>query len=208
MDEQGGASGERFDRLFGDIDAEFAAGEAAVRSEEVAERTRYERGQLQLADRLRASRGRMLRWSVRDVGVREASPREVGSDWVMAEDRQGRLLLIPLGCVAWIAGLAHGAETGPPGRLHARQDLRMVLGRLGRDRSVLRVHVAEAGGRHDQAPLHGMVQYVGADFVELATGPTPLESGRLMSDLRTVPLWALRLVELPRDWHVLAPVGL
>lgn len=193
---------DRFDRLFRDIDAEFAADEAAARTDEVVERTRYERGRLQLADRLRASRGRAVRWSLRDVGVREAAPLEVGSDWVMAEDRDGRVLLIPLACIAWIAGLTREAVTRPPSPVHDARDLRMVLGRLGRDRARLRLHVGEA------APLHAVVQYAGKDYVEVAMTNLGQRTGQDVGAGRTVPLGALRLVELSSDWRLRAPSGL
>jgi hypothetical protein len=88
---------------------------------------------------------------------------DVGVDWVLLRDEQGRELLVALGVVEAVAGL--GAVTAAPedeGAVARAWDLRRALRGLARDRAAVQCRLV--GG----AVLSGTVDRVGADFLELA----------------------------------------
>ncbi len=153
----------RWDRLFEDLEAAGEAERRAAFEADVAERTRAEHAALTVADRLRAHRGREV--GLRLTGGESVSGRieHVGATWV-ALDAAGPVL-VPLAAVAAVSGLARTGAADAD-RLDRRVPLTVVLRRIARDRSAVRLQLR--GG----AVIEGTLDRVGADHVDVAEHPT------------------------------------
>jgi hypothetical protein len=184
----------RWQRLFGDLEAEAEAADRAALVAEVADRSRTEFGLLRLVDRLRGSGGRPIRCEVLGGEVVTGLIRDVGPDWVLLGEPSGAESLVPLDRVAAISGLGpHSAAPGSEGRVGARLDLRYALRRLARERARLTVVLADGTG------FAGTLDRVGADFVEVAEHPAgEPRRGRDVRQTRTVPLRALAVLRSAR----------
>jgi hypothetical protein len=177
----------RWEQLFADLEAQAAEHEAAVEQAEDPSRARAAYGQLLLADRMRGSVGRQLSLSCRGTGELSGRLADVGVDWLLLVDDQQRELLVATGAVGAVAGL--GALTAPvvvAGEVTRRLDLRRALRALARDRATLSCLL------DDGSALHGTVDRVGADFLELAEHPLdePRRRGAV-TGVRAVPLRAV-----------------
>lgn len=153
----------RWQQLFADLEAQFEAERDATDRGEVSSRTRHEVGALQFRDRLAGALGSPVVLSCRGAGAVPGTVADVGSDWLLLVDDQGRECLVALSAVVSVTGL--GRRTAPAedeGAVRARLDLRRALRGLARDRAAVQV-VLDEGTR-----LHGTIDRVGADFVELA----------------------------------------
>lgn len=174
----------RWERLFGDLEAQYDAATDAEFSGEVADRSRREIALVPLADRLRSTEG------TAQVGIAGTEPVEgaivaCGPDWVLLASDAGAETLVPLAAITWVRGLAAHAE--PEGSVvAARLDLRFALRGLARDRAEVTV-VTRTGER-----FTGTVDRVGADFVDLAEHPLgePRRTGAVQST-RVIPLTGL-----------------
>lgn len=151
-----------WDDLFADLEAQFDALERAELASEVADRTRRERARIRLVDRLRASVGRRVVVHVSPgtplAGVLERG----GPDWLLLSDPAGEVV-VPTESVGWVSGLSARAEH-PIARGHvaARLDLAHVLRGISRDRTAVTIALVDGG------QLHGTVDRVGADHLDLA----------------------------------------
>ncbi len=179
----------RWQKLFADLEAQFAAAASAAELAESASRARAESGSVLLAERLAGAVGQPVRLRCRGAGQVAGVLVEVGPDWLLLSAEGGRELLVAARSVTLASGLVrrtHAAEDEPP---RVRTDLRRALKALVRDRSEVSL-VLEDGGR-----LTGTLDRVGADFVEIAEHPADVP--RRASAVRAVhgvPLHALAVV--------------
>lgn len=157
----------RWERLFDDLEAQLAAGEAAAAQGDLTDLVRAERAQLTIVDRLRAHVGEPLTWS---VGAEDAPMQgellDLGADWLLIRGLSGEVL-IPIAAVQYISGLSRAAE---PSRSEVarRLGLGVVLRGLSRDRAVVTIRMP--GDRR----LSGTIDRVGADHLDLALHGTDL----------------------------------
>ena len=187
----------RWERLFADLEAQFAAQAPEDDTAEAASRARYEHGRVLLSDRLRGARGWPVTLSCRGAGELTGRLADVGVDWLLLTDALGREVLVASGAIRAVGGL--GAATAPSGESAAvtrRLDLRRALRGLARDRAPVQCLL------DDGSVLTGTVDRVGADFLELAEHPLDLPRRRgAVSGVRTVVLDAVAAVRTAR------PVG-
>lgn len=149
----------RWEQLFGDLEAQLAAGRAEEARYEVAELTRAERARVTLADRLRAAVGAHLRLVTAGGDPFEGAVTDVGAQWVLLDLGAGRSAVVPTASLRTVEGL--GSHVAPPaGRAESALGLGHVLRALSRDRAVVRL-LTDAGtfvGRPDR---------VGADHLDV-----------------------------------------
>ncbi|CCH90058.1 conserved protein of unknown function [Modestobacter italicus] len=177
----------RWEQLFADLEAQAAAEEAAADLAEASSRARAEHGSVLLADRLRGSLGQELSLRCRGAGELDGRLVDVGVDWLLLVDGQGRELLVAAGAVSAVGGLATvTAAAVPVGEVARRLDLRRALRGLARDRAAVSCLLDDGG------VLAGTVDRVGADFLELAEHPldAPRRRGAVRS-VRAVPVRAV-----------------
>lgn len=173
----------RWDGLFADLEAQAAALDRAERAGEVEERTRTEIGAQRLRDRLRAAvdsdLGLICTGGLSVSGVL----RRVGSDWLLVDEGGGRECLVPLAAVQSVRGVGRQVVTEIEGVVESRLGLRHALRGIARDRSAVRLHLA------DGSTLAATLDRVGADFVEAALHPAG--EARRPADVREVRLVVL-----------------
>lgn len=177
----------RWESLFDDMEASFAAASEAELESEIAEAVRLERSALRFADRLRASRGTEVQ--LRVTGGRRVSLTVgvVGEDWLSGAEGP-REVLIPAGAVQSAVGLARRAEAESS---HARRRLGITapLRRLARDRAQVVVLGVEG------VLAEGLLLEVGRDVVEVLPAPRgEIPRRRSAQDAVTVPLAAVVMV--------------
>lgn len=182
----------RWQQLFDDLEAQLRLLQEQELVAEVAEHTRAERGQVELAHRLLAALDDELRLRVRGVGWVPATVRDVGKDWIALESSgavpgRGSDLLVPLAAVTAIEGLTQRSDPAP-GAASRRLDLRNALRAVSRDRAVVRLH--DQDGDH----LTGTIQRVLADHLDLARHPDLDDRRKRTRALLTLPYSALALV--------------
>ena len=177
----------RWEQLFADLEAQAAEQEAAAEGAEEASRSRAEQGQVRLADRLRGALGQQLSLSCGGIGELTGRLLDVGVDWLLVADQQGREVLVATDAVAAVAGLGAGtAPSSPEGAVARRLDLRRAVRGLARDRAAVTVLLT------DGSALVGTVDRVGADFLELAEHPLDQPRRRsAVTSVRAVPLPAV-----------------
>jgi hypothetical protein len=176
----------RWDTLFADLEAQAAALERAERAAEVEERTRGEVAATGVVDRLRAAIGSPLRLMLPGLALAGVL-RRVGPDWLLLDEGAGREAVVVLDRLVGLSGL--GRLSAPPGTMGvvtSRLGLRHALRGVARDRSAVRLHLADA------TTHSATVDRVGADFVEVALH-APGESRRRaeVRDVLLVPLGAV-----------------
>jgi hypothetical protein len=177
----------RWEQLFADLEAQVAEQEAAAEQAEEASRARAEHGRVLLADRLRGSCGQQLSLACRGAGELTGRLVDVGVDWLLLVDGQGREVLVAAGALCAVGGLV--AVTAPAvehGEVARRLDLRRALRGLARDRATVSCLLEEG------TVLSGTVDRVGADFLELAEHP--LDSPRRRTAVTAVRALPLRAV--------------
>ena len=183
----------RWEDLFADLDAQLSAAEAAELAAEVAERTRYETGQLRLVDRLRPAVGGALTVQAAGLGTARGRLLDAGTDWLLLQEDAARELLVPGWSLLSVAGAGGPAEVpGAEGEVARRLDCRWALRCLVRSRSGVQVVL------RDGTVLAGTLDRVGADHVDLAEH-APGEARRAASvrQVRLLPLPALGAL---RSW--------
>ena len=152
----------RWQKLFADLEAQFAVAVSAGELAESASRARAEVGSVALRERLAGAAGQPLRLRCRGAGQVTGVLAEVGPDWLLISDEQGREVLVATRAVTVVSGLVRRTQPDADERLRVRTDLRRALRGLVRDRSTVSLAL-EDGSR-----LTGTLDRVGADFVEIA----------------------------------------
>jgi hypothetical protein len=180
----------RWQNLFADLAAQFDAAEAAASAGELASRTRAEVGAIRMVDRVGGSLGTALTLRCRGARVVAGVASEVGADWMLLTDEQGRELLVAARSVLAVQGL--GPSTAAPvtdGVVFSRLDLRWALRAVARNRSAVQVVL------EDGAVLTGTIDRVGADFLELAEHPAEeLRRADAVRRVSALPLTAVAVV--------------
>lgn len=182
----------RWEQLFADLEARWAAAEDADFAAEVADRTRSEAARIALVDRLRAGRGRPVRLQLLGGTVVEGVLETVGPDWILVTDdaAAGTEALVVLAALGAVRGLGRtGADPGPTGASVSRLGLGHALRQVARDRLPVVVTLVDA------TAVVGTVDRVGADHLELTEHPAgDLRRGRDVSAARLVPTSAIACV--------------
>lgn len=163
----------RWERLFDDIEAQFAAQERLERDAEIAERTRAERGRITLGQRLLGSLGERVSAQVRGLGPVEAVVEECGQGWVVLAPDPRRLLLVPTAALVSVSGLARPRSSSTIAR---RLSLGYALRAISRDRRPIAIYDVEAN------LTHGTIDEVGADY--LVVSEHPLDEPRRAENVR------------------------
>lgn len=182
----------RWERLFADLEGQWAAAGDAEFAAEVADRARSEMARTLLVDRLRAARGVRLRVEVLGGTAAEGVVRAVGTDWLLVADAEvpGAEALVLLAAVTGIRGL------GRPGTLPAASrsvaaalGLPYVLRQIARDRDAVSCALI------DGSTVVGTLDRVGADHLELAEHPgADARRAREVAGVRLIPITALTCV--------------
>jgi small nuclear ribonucleoprotein (snRNP)-like protein len=174
----------RWQQLFDDLEAQLEAADATALAGEVADRTRYERAQIELADRLTGATGQRVVLHLTGGSTSDGMLVEVAQQWcLMAAPTP---VLVPLHALVSISGLGRAAVTVGRDGVSRRASLVSTLRALARDRSPVQV------GLGDGSVLGGTLDAVGADHVDLAEheADEPRRAGSVRT-VRTVPLTAL-----------------
>ncbi len=177
----------RWESLFEDLEAAFAAEADAGLQSEIAEAERLERSSVRLADRLRASQGRTLRLLLSGGRRLELRVGVVGEDWLSGSHGHYEVL-IPLGAVHSAGGLSR-AGVREPSESRRRLSIASPLRALVRDRA--RVSVEGPGG----LLAEGLLMDAGRDAFDVL--PTPageIPRRRAAAEAETVPLSAVVLI--------------
>jgi hypothetical protein len=155
----------RWDRLFDDLQAQMDADGQRELDLEVSDRTRRERAQVGLHERLIAHRGSGVELRL-SAGV-QVSGRvaDAGSDWLLVHDHGERGSLVPFGAIVAINGLGVRAAAGSGVATAKRFSLGYALRGLSRDRAV--VSLTDMGG----SVTTGTIDAVGADALDLSEHP-------------------------------------
>jgi hypothetical protein len=156
----------RWDGFFADLEAQAAALSAAERDAEIDDRTRSEVGRLGLVDRLGGAVGSQVRVSCRGNLMLTGRLARLHPEWLLIVEGSGREAVVALPAVLALGDL--GSLSAAPGTMavvDSRFSLALALRAIARDRSAVRLHLA------DGSALDGTLDRVGADFVELAEHP-------------------------------------
>ncbi|MBD7995378.1 hypothetical protein H9639_08730 [Arthrobacter sp. Sa2CUA1] len=156
----------RWEALFADLEAQLAAAGHSARESEIADRQRGESAAIELADRLRGQIGRTLKVHVdAPCGALRGVLAQLGSGWLLVRADAGTHV-VPVDAIRMVEGMDRFTvpETGA-----VRLGLQAALRGLARDRYP--VHLQLRGGL--SAAVHGSIDRVGRDFLELAV----LEAG-------------------------------
>jgi hypothetical protein len=162
---------ERLLDLFDDLEQQAEGLALADRDAEVAERSRAEYAQVDLASRLHASVGRTLVIGVAGVGQLDATVLRAGRGWCLVRARDHEWVL-RLASFTYLRGLSVRAVAEPARPVTARLGLGSVLRGLAGEGTVVVVH------RLDGSLGRGRLLRVGGDFLELAVEDSVLAGGR------------------------------
>ncbi len=187
----------RWDELFDDLEGQLDAQVVAELAGEVADRTRRELALVELTDRVVSHLGRPLVLHLVDGSSHEGVVTDVAQQWLVLQDRVTADLvrrdravhdpvLVPLGSVVSLVGLGTSAATTGRDSVRRRISLSSALRAVARDRSPVRVGLA------DGSMPTGTLDAVGADHVDLAEHPVdePRRVGSVRR-VRTVPFTSL-----------------
>jgi len=154
-----------WDGLFADLEAQAESLAVQERAAEIEERTRGELASISLAARLGAHHGNRIRCAVAGGQSLQGRLLRSGQGWLLLEEGDGREALIFTAHLLFVSEL--GREVRPAGVATVESRLRVnhVLRGLARDRSTVRILLVDA------ATLHGTIDRVGEDFLDLALHP-------------------------------------
>ena len=173
----------RWDRLFDDLQAQMDAEGQRELELEVSDRTRRERAQVGLHERLIAHRGQRVELRLAAGFLVSGGVVDAGADWLLLDDpghrspgAQGRAgdqrslatfgsSLIPFGAIVAITGLGTRSAAGPGVATAKRFGLGYALRGLSRDRSL--GSLTDIGG----SVTTGTIDAVGADALDLSEHP-------------------------------------
>lgn len=153
----------RWQQLFSDLEGQFDEVQRIEQDEEIADRTRIERANIWLLQRLRAGIGRRAEFRVQCVGQVTGVVQDVGADWVIVAESGTSKWLIPSRAVLAVRGLpSHANVPGPDEPLESRLGLGYALRGLSRDRTRVTTMLT------DGWVGSGAIDVVGADYFELS----------------------------------------
>jgi hypothetical protein len=178
--------------LLRDVESLADAADEARALSEAADRTRRERSASSWMDRVRAVMGREVGCELLDGGTLAGVLADAGPDWLLLADllSQPRETLVPAHAVVSLRGVGGWSDAPPLGPTAQRLDLRWALGRIARDRSAVRVGLAQ--GR----VLSGTLDRVGSDHVDLAVHDIDaLRRVTEVVDHRVIPLAGVTFVQ-------------
>jgi len=155
----------RWDRLFDDLQAQMDADGQRELDLEVSDRTRRERAQVGLRERLVAHRGMVVELRLAAGVLVTGRVADAGSDWLLIDGDGDRGSLVPFGSIVAINGLGVRAAAGRSVTTAKRFGLGYALRGLSRDRSV--VSLTDIGG----SVTTGTIDAVGADALDLSEHP-------------------------------------
>ncbi|WP_427383542.1 hypothetical protein [Janibacter sp. G56] len=175
----------RWERLFDDMESQWAAEARRDQDAEVADRTRAERAGIGLTERLAAHVGEDLEVRTHSGAVVTGTLDDHGDGWLLVGQA-----LVPLEAVACLTGLRPRAGDAAIARRFA---LGYALRGLSRDRAV--VAVTDRSGR----TWHGTIDAVGSDALDLSEH-APDEARRRDNVLaaRVIPFAALDVIRVVR----------
>ncbi len=153
----------RWDALFEDMEAQLAARQRLDFEAEIAERALVDSAGVELADRLRGSLGLSIRVLLSSGSAFEGVLSHAGSEALVLDEPQHQVL-IPYAAAAQYVGLSRVAVS-EPSAVRRRLGLGSALRGLARNRA--RVTIFVPHGR-EEAALHGVIDTVGRDFLDLA----------------------------------------
>lgn len=167
----------RWDALFDDLEAQLHSASVSLQENEIRDRTRSEQSRLTLLQRLQGQRG--ARIGLTTTGGRQLSGvlTTVGSQWIALEV-EGRFSVVPLDSLQLLRGLGRGVGQ-PLSGVQAKLGLGSALRGLSRDRAHVVIWLSAPASR-----LAGVIDRVGADFLEL--GVTPVGEERRATTTREV----------------------
>ncbi|MDQ0820203.1 hypothetical protein QFZ79_002497 [Arthrobacter sp. V4I6] len=186
----------RWDALFTDLEAQLAASERLNLDAEIAERMRTEAAGVELADRLRGSLGLRIGVQVSSGSLFEGTLSHAGSQALVLHDPRHQVL-IPYAAAARYVGLSRLA-VGESSKVRQRLGLASALRGLARDRT--RLSVLAVRGAWTETSLHGVIDRVGRDYLDLAV--TEDGEDRRPSNVRqmvTIPFSALAALRSARN---------
>lgn len=153
----------RWEQLFADLEARFAAAADAELTAEVADRIRSEAARTSLAERLAGATGAVVRVVALGGAAASGTVRRTGPDWVLLVEAHGADVLVPFAAMAAVNGVPRGVGSpGGGGAVGAGLGLGSVLRAISRDRLPVVVDLV------DGTTTGGTVERVGRDHLELA----------------------------------------
>jgi hypothetical protein len=180
----------RWEELEADLLSQADAESRAELAGEVADRTRREIGRLRLVDRLRPALGAQVIVRSHGAGALTGTVADVGADWLLVAEPDGRAALVPLTAVMALTGV--GGRSYVPeseGEVERRFDLRFALRALVRDRAKVSITFV------DGTSVTGTLDRVAADHVDLAQHePDQARRAASVRQVLLVPLAALSVV--------------
>ena len=176
----------RWEALFADLDAQLAAAGAVELADEVSDRSRREVARLHLADRARLAVGADLTAGVPGIGTVSGRLLRSGPGWWLL-GAEGSEVVVCTDAIAWVSGLpALAADPDATPAVERRLGLGYLLRGIARDRSAVSLVL------RDGTTLHGTLDRVGADFVDLAEhAPGEPRRAGSVRGARTVPFASL-----------------
>lgn len=182
------AGGMRWDALFEDMEAQFAAENRLQQEAEIAERVRIDVAGVALADRLRASINLRITVHLLSGSTLGGLLSHAGSQLLVLNEQQHQVL-VPYAAIGRCSGLARHAVT-EPSVVRQGPGLGSALRALSRDRSHLALTLA--GGSQGETTLHGVIDRVGRDYVDFAvTAPGEARRAANVIEMAAVPFSAL-----------------
>jgi hypothetical protein len=179
----------RWDRLFDDLQAQLDADGQRELDLEVSDRTRRERAQVGMHERLIAHRGLGVELRLAAGVLVSGSIADAGSDWLLVHERGDRGSLVPFGAIVAINGLGARAAVGAGTATAKRFGLGYALRGLSRDRAV--VSLTDIAG----SVTTGTVDAVGADALDLSEHPSDVaRRAENIVARRVVPFTAIVVV--------------
>ena len=180
----------RWDDLFADLHAQIAEDERRELDAEIADRTRRERAQVALVQRLADNVGARLTLTCAGDARVDGVISDIGADWVLLDHGGAASLgqiLVPLPALRSLSGLP--PRSAPLTTVVSRLRLGTALRAISRDRSA--VTCVDVEGRQQV----GTIDAVGEDFVDLSSHP--LDVARREDAVRsvvTIPTSSIALI--------------
>lgn len=183
----------RWDDVFADLETAAAGLHQRERDAEIADRTRAELAGVEIADRFRATLGRLVSVRVMGLGLVTGRVQRVAGEWTLLETSADVEWLLAWPAVTGVAGLSAQAIEAPASQVERALGWPATWRVLARDRAPVQVV------RHDGTSVTGIPGRVGADFVELGLRDPDLAPTRTGSPaVELVPYSAVAAVRCPR----------